>query len=68
MEIIALMFLGFIGFIIWLYPIYRIAVSRRTSGGEKVAWLALTICIFWFTWIFYLLLAPLKQKEYARQY
>lgn len=66
MEIIAAMFLGLLAFIIWLYPIYRIAVSERTSGGEKVAWLVLTICIFWFTWILYLLLAPLKQREYAR--
>lgn len=63
MEIFGMMFLILIGFIIWLIPIIKIASSRRTSGGEKAAWLILTIFIFWFTWIFYLLLAPLKDER-----
>tara|TARA_R110002167_G_scaffold53073_1_gene152546 strand:+ start:522 stop:722 length:201 start_codon:yes stop_codon:yes gene_type:complete len=49
-------------FIIWLVPIVKIAGSKRTQGGEKLAWLILIIFIFWFAWIFYLLLAPLKQN------
>jgi hypothetical protein len=49
-------------FIIWLIPIVKIAQSNRTQGGEKLAWLILIIFIFWFAWIFYLLLAPLKSN------
>ncbi len=65
MEIIALIVGGLFLFIIWLVPIVAIAASHRTSGGEKLAWLILTIFVFWFAWIFYLLLAPLKQPKYA---
>ena len=71
MEIIAAFFIGIFTFLIWIYPIYRIAVSDRTTGGEKVAWLILIVCVFWFAWIFYLMLAPLRQKEqtgYAHHY
>ncbi|MFC3121890.1 hypothetical protein [Agaribacter flavus] len=65
MEIIALIIGGLFLFVVWLIPILAIASSRRTQGGEKVAWLLLTIFVFWFTWIFYLLLAPLKRPKYA---
>lgn len=64
MEIIGGIIAAIVGFIIWAYPIYRIAVSTRTHGGEKLAWLLLVTFIFWFAWIFYLLLAPLKQPKY----
>ena len=63
MEVIVVAFLFFIGFLIWLFPIIKIAQSNRTEGGEKVAWLLLIIFIFWFSWIFYLLLAPLKNNK-----
>jgi hypothetical protein len=36
--------------------------SERTSGNEKLAWLLALLCISWFAWIFYLLLAPLKKR------
>ncbi|MCH2058036.1 MAG: PLDc N-terminal domain-containing protein [Thalassotalea sp.] len=42
-----------------------IAKSDRTHGGEKVAWILAVIFISWFAWVFYLLLAPLKQQSNA---
>ncbi|MCI2283521.1 hypothetical protein L3081_09120 [Colwellia sp. MSW7] len=49
--------------IIWLIPIIIIAKSSRATGGEKVAWLLATIFISWFSFVFYLLLAPISNKE-----
>ena len=46
----------------WLLPIIIIASSRKTSGGEKLAWLLAVLFVSWFAWIFYLLLAPIKKK------
>ena len=45
---------------IWILPIWIIAKSDRTQGGEKVAWILAVIFISWFAWVFYFLLAPLK--------
>lgn len=50
-------------FIIWLIPVVLIFFSGKTSGGEKLAWILLVIFVSWFAWIFYLLLAPLKQPK-----
>jgi len=58
----ALIILAIIG-LVWLLPILNIMRSRKTSGGEKLAWILAVIFISWFAWIFYLLLAPLKKKE-----
>jgi hypothetical protein len=49
-------------FVIWITPIILVAKSNRTHGGEKVAWVLLIIFVSWLAWIFYLLLAPLKQN------
>ena len=57
------------GFFIWLLPILIIAVSDQTTGGEKLAWILAIIFLSWFAWIFYFLLAPIKQKpRYRREY
>ncbi|HTN20689.1 MAG TPA: PLDc N-terminal domain-containing protein [Pelobium sp.] len=56
-----LVVLGAIAFV-WLLPIIIIASSRKTSGGEKLAWLLAVLFVSWFAWIFYLLLAPIKKK------
>jgi hypothetical protein len=53
-------------FAIWLTPFLVVATSDRTSGSEKLAWLLGMFFISWFAWIFYILLAPLKQREYER--
>lgn len=47
---------------VWLLPILIILFSRKTSGGEKLAWILAVIFISWFAWIFYLLLAPIKKR------
>lgn len=63
MEILGigiLLFLGLVAFL-WILPILIIAMSNRTSGGEKLAWILAVIFISWFAWIFYALLAPLKR-------
>ncbi len=56
-----LMILGIVGFL-WLLPILIILLSRKTTGGEKIAWVLAVIFISWFAWIFYSLLAPIKKK------
>lgn len=61
-------------FLIWLLPILLIAVSNRTGGKEKAAWILAVIFISWFAWVFYLLLAPLNKpscrsdRDYDRYY
>jgi len=54
---------------IWLLPILIIAGSDRTTGGEKLAWILAIIFLSWFAWIFYFLLAPIKERPcYSREY
>lgn len=48
--------------LIWITPIILVAKSNRTQGSEKIAWILLIIFVSWLAWIFYLLLAPLKQN------
>jgi hypothetical protein len=55
-----------IGALIWLLPILLIAASSRTTGGEKLAWILAVIFVSWFAWVFYLLLAPIKERGSAR--
>lgn len=54
--------LALIGFL-WLLPILLILLSNRTSGGEKLLWILAVIFISWFSWIFYMLLAPLDRRR-----
>ena len=54
--------------VIWLLPIIFIASSDRTYGKEKFAWILAVIFITWFAWVFYLLLAPLKQRRSYEYY
>ena len=53
---------AFITFI-WLLPIIIIIGSNRTTGGEKAAWVLAVIFVSWFAWIFYMLLAPIKNRS-----
>jgi hypothetical protein len=55
-------------FFIWLLPILIIAVSDKTTAGEKLAWILAIIFLSWFAWIFYFLLAPLKQRPQRYRY
>lgn len=53
---------------IWLLPILIIAASDKTTGGEKLAWILAIIFLSWFAWVFYFLLAPVKEKPEYRAY
>lgn len=56
------------GIFIWFLPILIIAASDKTTGAEKAAWILAIIFLSWFAWIFYFLLAPIKEKPYQREY
>lgn len=60
---ISLLFIVGIALFVWLLPILIILSSRKTTGGEKFAWVLAVLFISWFAWIFYMLLAPLKKKK-----
>ncbi len=49
--------------IIWWLPIILILRSDKTSGLEKVVWLALMFFFSWFSWILYMILAPVGSRE-----
>jgi hypothetical protein len=55
-------------FFIWLLPILIIAASDKTTAGEKLAWILAIIFLSWFAWIFYFLLAPLKEPRPRYRY
>ena len=56
------------GLLIWFLPILIIACSDKTTGGEKLAWILAIVFLSWFAWIFYFLLAPIKEKPRYRRY
>ena len=51
--------------VLWLTPILIVGFSSKTNGSEKIAWILAILFISWFAWIFYMLLAPLKQRPYS---
>ena len=66
MEFIAGVFVFFAFLIcafIWFLPIILIAGSDKTTGKEKMAWILAVVFVSWFAWVFYLLIAPIKQRH-----
>lgn len=57
------LFILFVVALLWFLPLIIIISDNKTSGSEKLAWVLAVIFISWFAWIFYLLLAPLKQRS-----
>lgn len=52
--------------IMWLLPILLILRSKKTTGLEKSLWIVLILFFSWFSWILYLIIAPVdKHKEQA---
>lgn len=49
--------------IVWWLPIILIARSHRTTGWEKLAWILAMFFFSWFSWILYLLIAPVHRPE-----
>ena len=48
--------------LIWWLPVILILRSNKTNGAEKLVWVLL-ICFFsWFSWLRYLLIAPVGEK------
>ena len=66
-ELSSAIFVAWIPFIllllIWLTPLVLIGRSDKVVPKEKAAWLVATIFISWFSWILFMLLAPIKNKE-----
>ena len=52
--------------VIWWTPIILIARSQKTTGWEKLAWLLAMVFFSWFSWLLYLLIAPVHIPENAR--
>ena len=50
-------------FLIWLTPLVLIGRSDKVVSKEKAAWLVATIFISWFSWVLFMLLAPIEDKE-----
>lgn len=48
---------------LWWAPVVLIALSDRTRGLEKLAWIGLVVFFSWFSWILYLLIAPLSETS-----
>ena len=63
MEVIGIFSMLIIFLLVWVLPIILILSSSKTRAGEKFAWLLLVVFVSWFAWIFYMLLAPIKNKE-----
>ncbi len=49
--------------LIWLLPMVLILKSGKTSGAEKLFWLLAVLCVSWFAWILYALLAPISARR-----
>lgn len=45
----------------WL-PVILILRSDRTNGAEKLVWILLIFFFSWFSWVLYLLIAPVGEK------
>ena len=66
MESIFMLLGALVCLVVWLIPLVLIAISDRTSGKEKLAWLLAVVFVTWVAWVFYLLLAPLKSRNRYR--
>ena len=47
----------------WIIPAFLIGFSRRTRGREKLFWVFIGVWGSWFTFGFYVLVAPFNQRE-----
>jgi uncharacterized protein with PQ loop repeat len=48
--------------LIWWLPVILILRSKKTSGAEKLVWILLIFFFSWFSWVLYLLIAPVGQS------
>jgi hypothetical protein len=52
--------------IVWWLPVILILRSNKTSGVEKLVWVLLIFFLSWFSWVLYLLVAPVDDKGTGR--
>jgi hypothetical protein len=45
----------------WL-PVILILRSDKTNGAEKFVWILLIVFFSWFSWVLYLLIAPVGER------
>ena len=48
--------------LIWLLPVILILRSDKTNGAEKLVWVLLIFFFSWFSWLLYLLIAPVGER------
>lgn len=48
--------------VIWWLPVVLILRSKRTGGIEKLIWVLLIFFFSWFSWLLYLLVAPVGER------
>jgi hypothetical protein len=49
--------------VVWLLPVIFILASDKTTGLEKLLWVILILFFSWFSWILYLIIAPVEKRE-----
>lgn len=47
---------------IWWLPVILIVRSPKTTGIEKLVWVLLIFFFSWFSWLLYLMIAPVGDK------
>ena len=48
---------------IWFMPMALILRSDKTTGMEKLVWILLLLFFSWFSWILYLVIAPVAEAN-----
>jgi len=51
---------------LYLGAIIHIAISAKSKSGEKLAWIVIAFIVPIFGWVFFMLLAPLKNQQEQR--
>jgi len=52
--------------LIWLLPVILILRSDKTNGAEKLVWVLLIFFFSWFSWLLYMLIAPVGERADRR--
>jgi uncharacterized protein with PQ loop repeat len=47
---------------LWLLPVILILRSQKTNGAEKLVWVLLIFFFSWFSWLLYMLIAPVGEN------
>lgn len=50
--------------LLWFAPIHDIYKSERVVSAEKYIWIGACIFLSWFSWILFMLFAPVIKRNY----